>query len=312
MRKRIPLNAVRAFEAVARHTSVVKAADELCVTPTAVSHQIKVLEEFLQTNLFERRSCRMYPTASATSGLSKISCALDLIDDAVFEMGTVSEDTDRSLLVNTSSSLGSLWLMPRIRGFMDQEPDIELHVSTFISRREADTQRCDIRICNWQGQPDYQAEALVEEAIVPVCAPQLAARYDNYREDVLRTAPLLHVDRLQTCYDGTLVDWARYLAETGVSRADTQRGPRFNQAATAIEAARVGVGILLGRALLIEGAMARGELVAIGPPFPVRCRYYMQTPINTQHSPQLGRFKDWLMDTVSAGNPQWEAQPRVN
>lgn len=177
MRKRIPLNAVRAFEAVARHTSVVKAADELCVTPTAVSHQIKVLEEFLQTNLFERRSCRMYPTASATLGLSKISCALDLIDDA-----------DCSLQVNTSSSLGSLWLMPRIRGFMDQEPDIELHVSNFIARREADTQRCDIWICNWQGQPDYQAEVLVGEAIVPVCAPQLAASYDNYREDVLRTA----------------------------------------------------------------------------------------------------------------------------
>jgi LysR family glycine cleavage system transcriptional activator len=297
MRRRIPLNAIRAFEAVARHTSVVRAADELLVTPTAVGHQVRVLEDFLQIPLFDRRSNRMYPTSEALAGLSKISHALDLIDDAVIGMKP-SAECDRRLSVNTSSSLGSLWLIPNMPSFLKQEPGIELHISTFVSRREADTQSCDLRICNWQSQADFRSEMLFEEQIIPVCAPFLAEQYGGRGAALLREAPLLHVDRLQSCYDGALVDWSLYLSEAGISRPDASLGLRFNQAATAVEATRAGVGVMLGRSLVVERALQHGQLVVVGDPFPTSYPYYMQTPTNTVDTWKVRSFRNWLMAMV--------------
>lgn len=293
MRKRIPLNAIRAFEAVARHNSITRAASELLVTPTAVGHQVRVLEDFLQLPLFTRRNNRMYPTDSAMAALSKISHALDLIDDAVTGIAPLTYERQR-LSVNISSSLGSLWLIPIMPSFMQQEPGVELHISTFVSRREADLQACDLRICNWQSQADYHSEIFFEEQIIPVCAPHLAQQYGGRHDLILRHAPLLHVDRLQSCYDGAVVDWGLYLSEAGIERADTAQGLRFNQAATAVEATRAGVGVMLGRSLVVKRAVESGQLVPVGEAFAKPFPYFMQTPLNAVEPPQLRVFKAWL------------------
>ena len=110
MRRRIPLNAVRAFEAAARHQSLVRAADELCVTPTAVSHQIRLLEDFLQTKLFIRKNSRLELTTDARACLDKLTSALDLIDGAL--VAVVAKADNRATMRSTSSTIRALAAMP--------------------------------------------------------------------------------------------------------------------------------------------------------------------------------------------------------
>ncbi|SLN57223.1 Glycine cleavage system transcriptional activator [Aquimixticola soesokkakensis] len=298
MRKRVPLNAIRAFEATARMSSVVKAADELCVTPTAVSHQIRLLEDFLQIQLFIRKNSRIELTTDARANVARITQALDLINEAVLCLEKSDEDVRRRLSVSASASVVSLWLMPRLSEFMKTAPEVDLNVRTFLSRKEAESQESDIRICNWQSQLDCQIEPLIEEEIIPVCAPEIAAQYGGNARDILANAPLVHVDRIQDGLDGTYPDWARYLTEYGVSRSDLSHGARFNQAGTAMEAADAGVGVILGRSLLIEKAIARGTLVPVAESYPIRSPYFMLSPWKTDGRETMQRFKDWIVGKV--------------
>lgn len=299
MRKRVPLNAIRAFEAVARNTSVAKAANELCVTPTAVSHQIRLLENFLQVELFERKNSRIYPTQEATSHVTQISQALDLIDEAVLSLGAVCNDEHRKLSVSAPASLASLWLVPRLGRFLAAEPDVDLNLRTYLHRRDAEQQDSDMKICPWsQGEAGFQSEPLVEEASMPVCSPELARRYGGDMAAILREAPLIHVDRAPGGYEGDLPDWARYLAEYGLGRRDQTHGLRFNQSGQAVEAALSGVGILLGRSLLVQKALEDGRLLPVAECYPVRTPYYLQSPLKPKSREALQKFKDWLQEAV--------------
>ncbi|MER5171355.1 LysR substrate-binding domain-containing protein [Thioclava kandeliae] len=300
MRKRVPLNAIRAFEAVARHASVAKAAEELCVTPTAVSHQIKLLEDFLQTELFLRRNSRIYLTSESSATLSKISQALDLIDDSVRTLGGTQENLHARLTVGASTSFASFWLMPRLRKFIESVPEIDLCLHTFISRKEAETQDSDLRICNWQSHLDWKIEPLMEEENLPVCTPELARRHGNDPAKLLANAPLIHVDRSHLGYEGNYPDWSRYLEEYGIQRPDVMNGPRFNQAGTAIEAARAGVGLLLGRSLLVEQFIDNGELVMAAECYPERSPYYLLSSWKTTQNDAMRQFRDWIVEAVSS------------
>lgn len=298
MRKRVPLNAIRAFEATARNASVAKAADELCVTPTAVSHQIRQLEDFLQVQLFHRKNSRIELTTDARVHVAAISQALDLINDAVLTLEKADEDVQRRMSVSASVSVTSLWLMPRLSDFVKLSPNVDLSVRTFLTRKEAEAQDSDLRICNWHSDLDCQIEPLMEEEIVPVCAPALAATFGGDTRDILAGAPLVHVDRAQDALDGTYPDWARYLTEYGVQRGDLSHGLRFNQAVTAIEAAEAGVGVILGRSLLIEQALARGTLVQVAESYPIRSPYYMLSAWRQDGKATIQTFKDWLVEKV--------------
>ncbi|MCA0042536.1 LysR substrate-binding domain-containing protein [Celeribacter litoreus] len=300
MRKRVPLNAIRAFEAVARHQSVAKAADELCVTPTAVSHQIRLLEDFLQVELFTRKNSRIYLTPESNSVLERVSSALDLIEDSVLSLQNIQEEQDRRLAVGASSSVASHFLMPRIGQFLSEAPEIDLSLHTYLTLREAETQQIDLTICNWDSNLDCMKEPLVEEEILPVCTPELAARYGNDTKRLLAEAPLIHSDRIG--FDGSVPDWSKYFAEYGVERKDILHGPRFNQAGTATEAARSGVGILLGRSLLIQSSLEKGDLVRVAESFPERSAYYMLSPWKTDRASVLQKFKDWLLRSVEAND----------
>ncbi|GGL82558.1 LysR family transcriptional regulator [Pseudooceanicola nanhaiensis] len=297
MRKRVPLNAIRAFEATARNGSVAKAADELCVTPTAVSHQIRLLEDFLQTRLFNRKNSRIELTPESSATVANITSALDLINDAVLTL-QAQEEARTKLSVAASASVASLWLMPRLSEFFKLEPEVDVNVRAFMNRREGETLEAELRICNWRSHLDMQVEPLLEEEIIPVATPELAAQYGNDAKEILAHAPLIHVDRMQDGLEGTYPDWARYLREYGVSRDDVTHGPRFNQASPSIEAARSSFGVILGRSILIERAMERGELVAVGESYPIRSPYYLLSPWKADRARVINRFKDWLFDKV--------------
>ncbi len=148
MLRSIPLNAVRAFEAAARHQSVVRAADELCVPPTAVSHQIKTLEDFLQVKLFLRKRGRIELTPEAHACLRHFSDAMDTIDGAFDSLGKRSAARSR-LTVGAGTSVASLWLIPRLRNFMRQAPEVNVTVTTFLEPSTFELQAPDLLICNW-------------------------------------------------------------------------------------------------------------------------------------------------------------------
>jgi len=291
-RKRVPLNAIRAFEATARHGSVARAAEELGVTPTAVSHQLRQFEEFLQTRLFERKGGRIDLSVEAAATVGRLSAALDRIDEAMTRLMPGAAPRP-GLSVAVSASVGQLWLMPRLRDFMVAEPGIDIDMRSFVTRRAAEESEAELRIYNWRSVTDMRVEPLLEEEIVPVASPALAAEYGR---DALASAPLIHVDRRADGPEGAYPDWARYLRDFGISRGDVGRGVRFNQAGTAIDAARAGLGVLLGRSILIETALDRGELVELGEAHPIRSPYFLLSPWRPAEARALERFRGWLFD----------------
>ncbi len=292
MRRRVPLNAVRAFEAAARHNSLVRAADELCVTPTALSHQIRLLEDFLQAKLFLRKNSRLELTPESRAYLGRLTEALDLIDDAIDSLRKPLDMPER-VVVGASASVASLWLMPRLQNFIRTSPNIDISLTTFIERSAIESNTSDIWICNWRTNLDRRVELLLEEEIIPVCSPQLAEEYGELSFDSLRELPLVHVDRAKPDSNGQYPDWERYLREYGMHRTDVAKGPRFNQGGPAIEAAKAGMGALLGRSILIEKALKSGELVRLGEPYPVRNPYYIVSPLQAS-SQAINTFKDWI------------------
>ncbi len=296
MRRRVPLNAVRAFEAAARHNSLVRAADELCVTPTAVSHQIRLLEDFLQAKLFLRKNSRLELTVESRAYLGRLTEALDLIDDAIISLKKPLDMPDR-IIVGASASVASLWLMPRLHGFLRASPDIDISLTTFIHRSSIESDNSDVWICNWKTNLDRRVELLLEEEIIPVCSPDLAHEYGELSFKSLKDLPLVHVDRAKPDSNGQYPDWERYLREYGIGRNDVAKGPRFNQAGPAIEAAKAGMGAILGRSILIEKALDSGELVRLGEPYHVRSPYYLVSPLN-QPSNAISKFRNWLFDQV--------------
>ena len=297
MRRRVPLNAVRAFEAAARYKSLVRAADELCVTPTAVSHQIRLLEDFLQTKLFLRKNSRLELTADSRACLGKLTNALDLIDEALMALVAPVDDRQR-IMVGASASVASLWLLPRMSDFVEAAPDVDVTITTFVKRQDIENDDTDLWICNWQTAVDRRIEPLMEEEIIPVCSPELAARYGNRWDDILREVPLIHQDRIKADQNGPYPDWDRYLREYGISRSDIVKGPRFNQSSPSIEGARIGLGAILGRSLLIQELLQSGQLVQIGEAYPIRSPYYLVSSWTPSAPKTVKRFKDWLFNQV--------------
>ena len=299
MRKRVPLNAIRAFEATARHKSAAHAALELCVTPTAISHQIRLLEEFLQFKLFNRRNSRLELTPESEACLLKITDALDLIDTALTDLRP--NDQRERFVVGASASFTALWLMPRIHSFMSSAPDIDVTLKTFLSRAEIEAEQPDLQICNWETALDRKVEALMDEEIIPVCAPALAKKLGGASPgDLLSRVPLIHFDRPTPILNGHYPDWAHYLRTFGVHRKDITQGYRFNHSVAAVDATKAGLGAFLGRSMLVERSLQNGELIQIAEAFPVRSRYYLVMPWHPGAPRALNRFKDWMYQQVTS------------
>jgi LysR family glycine cleavage system transcriptional activator len=290
MRRRVPLNAVRAFEAAARHKNLVRAAEELCVTSTAVSHQVRLLEDFLQVKLFDRRSGRMELTTAGEGCLGDLTEALDRID-ATF--ATLSREGGRErLTVAASASVTSLWLLPRLQRFVHSAPNTDVILNAFNNVAALDAKNIDVAISNWTVAGDRHVELLMEEEIVPVCAPELLA--DGLSAmDALHCLPLLHDDKRTPRVNGLFPSWESYFNQMGFRHRDTNKGLRFNQSNLAVEAAIEGYGILLGRTKLIAPALEDGRLVQIADAYPIRYPYFIVSSKQVSSS-ACDMFRSWL------------------
>jgi LysR family glycine cleavage system transcriptional activator len=296
MRTYIPLNALRAFESAARHLSFTRAAAELCVTPTAISHQIRSLEEFLETPLFERKSGKLILTPATSNALQELSEGFNKLESAVLTLSR--RGGRRKITVAASPSVAALWLMPKLQRFFVCAPEIDVSISTVIAQGDFNEGPFDVSICCTDDHPSRKVEYLMDERIYPVCSPDLLSNSGLSWEAALAELPLIHDDKASDQFP----TWRRYFEATRTPARDCSSGLRFNQSSLAIDAAIKGHGILLGRERLIETALADGRLTLISDrAYPSSCRYYTVRH-RGEESRAVRTFLDWLVGEVDAEN----------
>ena len=254
-----PLNACRAFEAAARLGSFARAAAELNVTATAVSHQVKLLEGWTGKRLFNRRNNAVVPTEAARLLAPSITDALERIGTG---LRNVAGNLGPSLLTfSVQTDFALKWLIPRLPRFAAGHPGVELHLVTSYRTLDLLSEDLDlaIRYLDAEGLAET-ADPLLGADLVPVGSPALFPPGRPADPQMLRDATLLHVLSVED-------EWRRWLAFAGLSGVDAERGPKFDSYALSGEAAAQGWGVALGRIGFIEADIAAGRLVA---PFATR------------------------------------------
>jgi len=288
-----PLNALRAFEAAARHLSFSRAADELNVTPGAVSQQIKALEDFVGGPVFRRERKGLLLTDAAQSSLPSLREAFRLLEDAAARL--TAADGDGRLRVSVAPSFAAKWLVPRLAGFHDAHPEIDVWLSADMDVVDFSKDDVDIAIRYGGGRyPGLAVDLLMSETIVPVCAPTLVTGPEPLKEPAdLARFTLLHDGSPDN--DETCPTWPMWLKAAGVPGADGARGPVFNQSSLVVEAAVAGRGVALAKSALAEADLAAGRLVlAFDVSTPIAFAYHLVRPPAKDANPTVRAFSDWL------------------
>jgi LysR family transcriptional regulator, glycine cleavage system transcriptional activator len=297
-----PLNALRAFEAAARHLSFTRAAEELNVTQTAVSHQIKGLEERLGVQLFRRRSRGLLLTEAAQRYAPALRAAFAQIAAATEQLS--ASGAGGALNLSTVPSFAAKWLVPRLGRFRAAHPEIDLRISA--SLRLVDFSRDDFDVAIRMGRgnyPGHRVDALFGEVMFPVCAPRLlTGPKPLQRPEDLRQHVLLHdVDVTSSAFAAPPQAWRLWLERAGVHGIDVERGPVFEDSAMLLDAAAEGQGVALGRSALVAADLAAGRLVK---PFdlslPFELTYYLVCPEATADRPKIAAFRAWLLAEAQA------------
>jgi LysR family glycine cleavage system transcriptional activator len=289
MRPRLPpLNALKAFEAAARHESFTRAAEELCVTQGAVSHQVKALEAELALKLFNRERQRLVITEAGRDYLTVIRDALDRIAAGTERL--VQRQSTGVLTVSTSPDFAAKWLVYRLGHFAEAHSDIDLRVSATLHHVDFAREEVDLAVRHGDGNwPGLDPVRLCAEQLFAVCSPKLLSgrrRLDKL-VDILKF-PLIHLD--------SRADWANWLQGVGIDGADVTHGPVLNRASMVIDAAINGQGVALARTTLAAWDLINGRLVR---PFPESLRlsktYWIVCPKATASLPKIVTFRDWLL-----------------
>ncbi len=295
MNRRLPpLNALRAFEAAARHLSISKAADELNVTPAAVSHQVKALEEVLGIQLFRRLNRALMLTDAGQIFLPGLRDGFDQIAQAVERVG--AERDGGALTVSTGPSFAAKWLVPRLDRFRAAHPDTDLRIDATDRVVDFAREGADVGIRYGTGDyPGLRVERLFTDEMVAVCSVKLCKGPPPLREPRdLKDHTLLHVE-WDTQME-TASNWHMWLLAAGVTDVDASRGPRFSQESMAAQAATEGHGVALISSVLVADDLAVGRLVR---PFdlslPLTFAYYVVAPEAAAEKPKVAAFFDWIL-----------------
>ncbi len=292
---RLPsLNGLRAFEAAARHLSFTNAALELNVTQTAISHQIRRLEEELGLRLFERKNRSLALTPKAAEYLPGIRAAFQDLRFATDRL--LRKDDDKVLTISLMTSLATKWLLPRLSSFQEQHPDIDVRITT--SAELVDFRRGDVdaAIRYGRGQwKDLHADWLMADQMFPVCSPALLKGPNALKkpEDIARFT-LLHT----TSYND---DWRLWLTAAGLPTEIAKNpGLTFDLSFMTVQAAIDGIGIAIGHTSFVQDDIAKGRLVA---PFdvtlPQDAGYYFVAPEENAKLPKIVAFGEWLKTAVT-------------
>lgn len=291
-----PLNALRAFEAAARHQSFTRAAAELAVTPAAVSHQVKALEEQLQLRLFRRLPRGLMLTDEGRSLLPGISDGFLRLADSVARVA--NRDLAGRIRVSVIPSFAARWLVPRIGDFHARWPEIDLEIDA--EPRSVDLQTSDVDMGIRYGQGGYPGlltELLLREELFPVCSPTLLNRGLPLKD----MADLRHHTLLHDINASGWLNWQPWLEEAAVTGIDLARGLRFSDTAMIVQAAIAGHGLAIGRSGLMGKDLAAGRLVRPMPlSRPAPYDYWMVLLPHRAEEPRLLVFRQWLAEQAAA------------
>lgn len=277
-----PMNAVRAFEAAARHVSFTKAARELCVTQGAVSRQVRHLEEFLEEDLFRRGNNQLEMTEAGRAFSAVASLCLAEID----RISGVLRSGRKTVALQAAPTYGVRWLLPRLNDFAERFPEIELRVTTTFFSGSYDPMSFDAGIIYGSGTwPGLQSVRLARECLAPVCAPTFPA-IDSFGD--LKSHTLLH-----TTSDRR--DWPMWFRCFDSDGRHAQEGPAFETLDMAVRAAEAGFGVALGDLSLISNELSSGKL-RLALPFAVnsgRGTYFVCSGENWERR-DIMALRDWL------------------
>jgi LysR family glycine cleavage system transcriptional activator len=287
VRRLPPLNALKAFEAAARSESFTRAAEELCVTQGAVSHQVKALEARLGIKLFNRERQRIVITDAGREYLELVRDAFDRI--ALGTERLVQRQSSGVLTVSVSSDFAAKWLVPRLGRFAESHPGIDLRVAAMMHHVDFAREDVDLAVRhgdgNWAG---LEVIRLCSERLFPVCSPQLVAGGNRITKaaDFLRF-PLLRLDDWKT--------WSRWFEAAGVTDPVAD-GPVLNRASMLIDAAVAGQGIALARTALAAWDLINGRLIRpIDISLSMSKTYWIVCPKATSSLPKIATFREWLL-----------------
>jgi len=286
MPRRLPqLNALKAFEAAARHVSFTRAAEELCVTQGAVSHQVKALEDELGIKLFNRDRQGLIITDAGRDYLAVVRDSFDRI--AMETERLVQRQGSGMLTVSTSPDFAAKWLVHRLGRFAEAHPEIDLRISATMHHVDFAREDVDIAVRHGDGDwPGLDVARFCAEHLFAVCSPALA-RGLTRPSDILKL-PLLHLDDRSA--------WSAWFEAAGIAGVDAIHGPILNRASMLIDAAVDGQGVALARTALAAWDLIQNRLVR---PFsialPLAKSYWIVCPKAAANLPKLGAFRAWLL-----------------
>lgn len=293
-----PLRALQAFEAAARHLSFAKAAAELGVTPGAVSHQIKTLEDWLGTALFHRLTRALRLTEAGEAALPLMTEGFDRLASATAKMQLKKDD--HLLTISVSPGFGSLWLVPRLDRFWRKHPDIEVRLDGTDRLVDVAAGEADVAIrYGMGGYSGVQSDRLFAMRATPVCSPSLLSQGPALRSPSdLKNHTLLHVEWKEA--EGS---WRTWLLAAGATDVEPFNGPRFTKEEMAVRAALDGEGVALIGDRMAADHLASGRLVR---PFdaelstPLVFAYFLLLPKDRRDDPKIASFRNWLLDEAKS------------
>lgn len=290
----LPLTALRAFEAAARLLSFADAAEELSVTPAALSFQIKNLEAHLGAPLFVRRNRSVALTEAGRALAPGASSGFEILRAAWRDARRLT-DSNR-LTVTAGPAISAKWLAPRFGDFAQRHPDIELRLATTLTILDFARDGVDVGLRFGAGLDEgLFSEKLLDEWVAPIMRPEIAARLS--RPEDLLAETLIHDESL--AFLKRPPNWACWFAEAGVEVGEL-RGPQFSQADHSIDLALQGDGVALGRLSVAQLALRSGALVA---PFPLAlsmpARFRLVCPAGHETRPAVARFREWIKSEVA-------------
>ncbi|NVJ98027.1 MAG: LysR family transcriptional regulator [Alphaproteobacteria bacterium] len=291
MNKMPPLKAVQAFEATARHLSFSRAAAELCVTQSAISHQVRALEDFLGKKLLVRNGKLISLTHEGDTFYS-------VVGDCLRRVGSVTEHltgkAKTTLKVMAQTTLASEWLMPRLQGFHAHFPEIDTRLDTFVMTSSFDAADYDILLGAWPAPDGFISNKLKDNSWYPVCAPEVYEQIDTADPASLFAYPLYSSE------EGS--DWSLWMQHQGIRKPPTVDMRHFNLSLLSLRAACWGEGIALSHDFVGGDLIASGRLMALkhfsySLPWG---QYYMHHRSSAHHAPEIAAFVDWVSRQVGA------------
>jgi LysR family transcriptional regulator, glycine cleavage system transcriptional activator len=286
-----PLQALRALEAAARRRSFSRAAEELHLTHSAISHHLRALEAELGVDLFKRVGAQMIPTAAGAQLADRVRRSLDDLRDAL-EATRPGVNGVTRLEVSVMSDFASVWLIPRLGDFNERYPDVDLSLHMHADVSPPDPYPFDIGIWHRRVEaPGFQIRKLLDDQVVAVCSPELLARYPGFTLGQLASMPLLRFSRR---------GWRDFFEAAGIEGSEPTRGPIYDDPGLLLQATLAGQGVATARLQMARDAIERGELVRLGQvQIPASLDYFFTWRDGHPREDAIGQFYRWVKSRLA-------------